>query len=150
MQILRHPYDLEKLDEAISQVTKSYQLDDLVMDTSAGLDQGNLLSIAISNTLIVLLRPEKPDYQGTAVTVEVVRNLGVSRLLLVLNDTPKDLNIEQAQHELEEIYHCEVGALLPHSEELMTLASTKPLSLDVPNDPYVMQLKQLAARLVAD
>jgi len=150
MQILRHPYDLEKLDEAIYQVSKIYQLDDLVLDTSAGLDQDNLLSIALSNTLIMLLRPEKHDFQGTAVTVEVVRNLGISRLLLVLNDIPESLNLEKAQRELKEIYRCEIGAFLPHSEALMVLASAKPLTLVTFDDPYVKQLEQLVARLVED
>ena len=150
MQILRHPYDLEKLDEVICKASKAYQLDDLVLDTSAGLDQDNLLSIALSNTLIILLHPEKQDFQGTAVTVEVVRNLGISRLLLVLNDTPESLNLEKAQYDLKEIYRCEIGAFLPHSVELMTLASAKPLSLETLDDPYVKQLEQLVARLVED
>ena len=33
----------------------------------------------------MLLRPDHQDFQGTAVTVEVARKLGVRRLVLVLN-----------------------------------------------------------------
>ncbi len=147
VQILRHPYDLEKLNQAIDRVARSYQLDDLIIDTSAGLDQDSLLSIALSQILIVLLHPAKQEYQGTAVTVEIARNLRISRIILVLNDVPESLNLEKAQQELEDTYRCEVGALLPHSESLMTLASGKPLFLDDPDDPYVVRLNQLASRL---
>ena len=47
------------------------------MDTHPGLNEETLLSISISDVLILILRPDSQDYQGTAVTVDVSRKLQV-------------------------------------------------------------------------
>lgn len=143
MRMLTAPYDFEKLNQGLSKLGNTFDLDYLVLDSSPGLNEDTLPSIALSNTLVVVMRPDQGDYQGTAVTVEVVRNLGNIRLLLVLNDAPQDLDLEQARLELETTYQCEVSAVLPHSEGMMALASRKILALHDPMDPYVIGLAGL-------
>jgi septum site-determining protein MinD len=41
------------------------------------LNEETLLSILISDTLVLILRPDQQDFQGTAVTVEVARKLKI-------------------------------------------------------------------------
>ncbi len=57
----------------------------LFIDPHPGLNVETLLSLAISVVLVLILRPEKQDFQGRAVTVEIARKLNVPRLLLVVN-----------------------------------------------------------------
>ncbi len=148
MRILRSSYDFERFSDGFQQVVETARLDYLLLDTAAGLNEDTLQSIAIANTLILLLRPDPQDFQGTAVTVEVARSLEVQRLLLVLNDAPDNLDIPQAKNQLEQTYSCDVAAVLPHSDALLTLGSSGLFVLQYPNDPLTAQLKQLA-RLIA-
>lgn len=47
-----------------------------------------LLSIVISDALVVVMRPDKQDYEGTGITVTVARELKVPNLMLVVNKAP--------------------------------------------------------------
>lgn len=51
------------------------KLDYLFIDTHPDLNEETLISIGISNVLLVILRPDSQDFQGTAVTVDVARKL---------------------------------------------------------------------------
>ena len=49
---------------------------------------------------------------------------------------------------VEDAYKCEVAAALPHSDELMALASSGIFALKYPNNPLTEGLKTLMARLL--
>ena len=84
-KVLREGYDVGLMNDGLRDLTDHFSLDYLLIDTHPGLNEETLLSIAISDVLVVLLRPDRQDFQGTAVTVEVARKLEVRELLLVLN-----------------------------------------------------------------
>ena len=60
----------------------------MVIDTHPGLNEKTLLSIAISEALAIVMRPDSQANRGTAVTVEVARKLDVPHMLLIVNKTP--------------------------------------------------------------
>ena len=120
-----------------------------MIDTHPGLNEETLLSIAISDALVIILRPDQQDYQGTGVTVEVARKLNVPRLLLMVNKVPEVFNFADVQKRVEETYNSEVAAVLPHSDEMMTLASAGIFALRYPDHKITQSLKQVAAKLMA-
>jgi MinD-like ATPase involved in chromosome partitioning or flagellar assembly len=71
-RILRDSYDVKLLNDGFRRFVKELKLDYLFIDTHPGLSKETFLSIAISHVLILILRPDKQDYQGTAVTIDVV------------------------------------------------------------------------------
>ena len=117
------------------------------MDSPAGLNEDTLPSIAVSNTLILVLHPDKQDYQGTAVIVDVARNLQVPKIQIVLNDTPNNINMESARSQLEETYHCNKGFVFPHAEELMALESNQLFILRHPEHSLTTGIMKLAESL---
>jgi MinD-like ATPase involved in chromosome partitioning or flagellar assembly len=125
------------------------KLDVLMIDTHPGLNEETLLSIAISDALIIIMRPDQQDYQGTGVTVEVARKLDVPRLLLVVNKTPNVFNMDEVKKRVEQTYDATVAAVLPHSDEMMTLASAGVFVLNYPDHPITQQLKQVVKMLMA-
>ena len=149
MQMLRAPFDFDRFCLGLDALPGKLGLDILLVDTSAGLSEVTLPAIAISDTLIVVLQPRQTEYQGTAVTVEVAHNLQVPRLMLVLNGAPDNLDLAQSQAELEEKYGCPVGAILPHSDEMLILGSTSAFVLVYPHHSMSHALEQLAERLVS-
>jgi MinD-like ATPase involved in chromosome partitioning or flagellar assembly len=97
----------------------------------------------------VILRPDHQDYQGTGVTVEVAHKLDVPRMVLIVNKVPSVFNLAKVKSQVEETYGCEVAAVLPHSDEVMALASAGIFALRYPDHPVTDTLKQLATRLGA-
>ena len=148
-RVLREGYDVGVLRDGFQELIEALKLDVLMIDTHPGLNEEKLLSIAISDALTIVLRPDQQDYQGTSVTVEVARKLDVPRLLLVVNKVPSVFDVADVRARVEQTYGCEVAAVLPHSDEIMTLASAGIFVLRYPDHPITAALKQVAAKLVA-
>jgi MinD-like ATPase involved in chromosome partitioning or flagellar assembly len=147
-RVLREGYDVGLLNDGFHNLVEQMDLDALMIDTHPGLNEETLLSIAISDTLVIIMRPDQQDYQGTGVTVEVARKLDVPRLLLVINKVPAVFDVDDVRARVEQTYNCEVGAVLPHSDEMMTLASAGIFALHYPDHPITASLKALAAKLM--
>jgi septum site-determining protein MinD len=99
--------------------------------------------------LLVMMRPDQQDYEGTGVTMKVAQGLQVPRMMLVVNKTPAALDPEAVRLKVEEAYSCRVAAVLPHADEMMSLASESIFVLRYPDHPMTALYKQLAAQLVA-
>jgi MinD-like ATPase involved in chromosome partitioning or flagellar assembly len=147
-KVLREGYDVGLLSEGFQRLIEELDLDVLMIDTHPGLNEETLLSIAISDSLALIMRPDSQDYQGTGVTVDVARRLGVPRLVLVINKVPQTFDFGEVRQRVAASYECEIGAILPHSDEMMTLASSGIFALRYPDHPMTAELKRLAGRLV--
>jgi septum site-determining protein MinD len=148
-RVLREGYDVSLLNDGFQQLIQALSLDILLIDTHPGLNEETLLSIAISDALAVVLRPDQQDYLGTSVTVEVARKLRVPRMVLVVNKVPPVFDLEAVKQRVEQTYKCPVAAVLPHSDEMMVLASTDIFALRYPEHSVTTALKQVAAALLA-
>lgn len=134
-RVLREGYDVGLLNEGFRELMETLKLDYLFIDTHPGLNEETLLSITISDVLVLILRPDQQDYQGTAVTVDVARKLEVPKLLMVVNKAPQVLDFVQLKQRVEETYDAPVAGILPHSDELMVLASAGIFTIKYPNSP---------------
>ncbi len=134
-RILRDGYDVGLLNDGFRDVIAALSLDVLLVDTHPGLNEETLLSMAISDVLIIVLRPDQQDYQGTAVTVEVARRLSVPCLRVIVNKVPAAFDPEDLRARVEQAYGCPVAAVLPHSDEMMVLASGGVFVARYPNHP---------------
>jgi septum site-determining protein MinD len=147
MQILRTPPNIDRYTDGLEKLEKELNLDILLVDTPAGLNENTLQAIAVSSAVVLVLHPDKHDFQGTAVTVDTARRLQVPAIHLVLNDVSDTLDIEDAQLQLERTYHCGGGTVLNHTEELMTLSSGQSFVLCYPEHPLTARIKELAEQL---
>ncbi len=148
-RVLREGYDVGLLNDGFHALVEDLNLDVLMIDTHPGLNEETLLSIAISDALAIIMRPDSQDYQGTGVTVEVARKLEVPCLLLLVNKVPQVFNTAEVKARVERTYNCEVAAVLPHSDDLMALASSGLFVLKFPDHVVTNELKRVAARLMA-
>jgi MinD-like ATPase involved in chromosome partitioning or flagellar assembly len=146
-RVLREGYDPALLNEGFQRVVEELSLDILLIDTHPGLNEETLLSIAISHTLLVILRPDQQDYQGTGVTVEIARKLEVPNLLLLVNKVPQSFDSAAVRARVEQTYDAPVAAVIPHSDDLMSLASGGIFSLRYPDHSVTGLYRQVAARL---
>jgi septum site-determining protein MinD len=146
-RILREGYDVDLLNRGFRELIAALRLDVLLVDTHPGLNEETLLAMAISNVLVIVMRPDQQDYQGTAVTVEVARQLGVPGLKLIVNKAPAVLDPEELRAHVEATYGCPVAAVLPHSDDMMVLASGGVFVTRYPEHPLSALYRQALDRL---
>ena len=146
-RILREGYDVGLLNDGFRDFVSEMSLDYLLIDTHPGLNEETLLSIAISDALVIIMRPDQQDYQGTAVTVDVARKLDVPKMLMVVNKTPQAFDLDDVRSRVEQTYKVNVAAVLPHSDEMMTLASSGIFSLKYPDHPVTQGYKAIVAQI---
>ena len=150
-RILREGYDVGLLNDGFREVVERLNLDYLLIDTHPGLNEETLLSIAISDALIIIMRPDNQDYQGTIVTVDVAKKLDVPNLFIVMNKVPeqnlKNGGEQNLREQIEQKYDSKVGAIFPHSDHMMTLASSGIFSLKYPDDDMAKNMRGLVELL---
>ncbi|OAI49770.1 CDP-3,6-dideoxy-D-glycero-L-glycero-4-hexulose-4-reductase [Planctomycetaceae bacterium SCGC AG-212-F19] len=148
-RILREGYDVGLLNDGFQDLLERLKLDYLFIDTHPGLNEETLLSIAISDVVVLILRPDKQDFQGTAVTVEVARKLNVARMLLVVNKAWPKLDFAALKSQVENTYNAPVAAIFPLTEEMVQLGSAGVFSLEYPHHPNTQMFKDLAKQVMA-
>jgi MinD-like ATPase involved in chromosome partitioning or flagellar assembly len=147
--ILRKGYDVNVLNEGLQTIQKSLDLDYLFIDTHPGLQEETLLSILISDVLIIILRPDSQDFQGTAVTVDVAKSLDVPDMMLIVNKALTKYDFNQIKTEVEGFYGTGVAGVLPLSEDLVDLGSSDLFTLKYPDHPWSQALKAVFDQLTA-
>lgn len=148
-RILREQFDVELLLEGFRDLIKILKLDYLFIDTHPGLNQETLISLTTSNIVLLVLRPDQQDFQGTAVTVEVARKLKVPNLLLMVNQALRDNDFAHLQQEVEQTYQTPVVGIIPESEDLRRFASKGIFCLNDPNHPISQAIERVAEKIVS-
>jgi MinD-like ATPase involved in chromosome partitioning or flagellar assembly len=148
-KILKESYDPNLLNEGLQTLIKNMDLDYLFIDTHPGLNEETLLSIAISDILIILLRPDQQDFQGTAVTVDIARLLDVPTLYLLMNKALTKLDFTYLKKQMEEAYGSPVAGVMPLTEDLVELGSADIFSLYKPNHPWSKTIVKVAKTIMA-
>lgn len=148
-RIIREGYDAKLLLEGFQKLLDALQLDYLFIDTHPGLNEETLLSITISDILILVLRPDHQDFQGTAVTVDVARKLEVPKMFLVINKVLDSMNHEDLRQQVQQAYDATVAGILPLSEDVVKLASGGIFCLRFPNHQWSREVVQIAQQIIA-
>jgi septum site-determining protein MinD len=146
-RVLREGYEVNLLTDGLRSLIKTLRLDYLFIDTHPGLNEETLLSILISDILVLLLRPDQQDFQGTAVTVEIARRLRVKKLLLVVNKVLFKLDFVSLKQQVQQVYDAPVAGILPLSEEMIELGSAGIFSLAYPDHPYSRGVREIVEHI---
>ncbi|WP_234050848.1 MULTISPECIES: MinD/ParA family protein [unclassified Xanthobacter] len=143
-RVLKEGFEVDLLNEGFHTLCERLDLDYLLIDTHPGVNEETLLSIAISDTLLLVLRPDHQDYQGTAVTLELARRLDVPQLLLVVNKALTAFDPKELADRIFSAFRTPVAAVLPLNEDLVRLGSSGILAALSPDSDYVSGLRPVA------
>ncbi len=146
-RILKEGYDVSALNDGFRSLGEGLGLDYLMIDTHPGVNEETLLSIAISDVLFIVLRPDVQDYQGTAVTLELARRLEVPELFLVVNKALSSLDFQDLSARVFTTYRAPVATVLPLSEEVIELGSNGLIALIRPDGTFAEGIRVLADRV---
>jgi MinD-like ATPase involved in chromosome partitioning or flagellar assembly len=148
-RIVDQRYEVGMLNNGLQDVIRKLNLDVLVIDTHPGLNEETLLSIAISQVLIIIMRPDQQDYLGTGVTVSIARRLKVPNMYLLVNKSPQAFAEDDVRQRVEQTYKTPVLSVLPHSDEMMTLAGEGVFVAKYPQHPISQKLQSVANTIIA-
>lgn len=148
-QILKEGVDFNKLNEGLQSTISEFDLDYLFIDTHPGLNEETLLSIATSDILIIILRPDSQDLQGTSVTVDIARSLDVPNLLLMVNKALPKYDHAELKKDIEEQFSAPVAGVLPLSFDMAENASSDLFSLRYPDHEWSKGLRGVAQAILA-
>lgn len=147
VNVLREGYDVNLLTEGFRRLIDELALDVLLIDTHPGLNEETLYSIAISYALVVVMRPDHQDYEGTGVTIEVARSLEIPNMSIVVNRAPPAFDVNEIRTRVRSAYGVEAVTVLPHCDEMMNLASADVFSICYPDHALTRRYRNLAASL---
>lgn len=150
VQVLREGYDMKLLTAAFRDLGQALELDVLLIDTHPGLNEETLFSLAISSAVVIVMRPDQQDYEGTGVTVDIARSLEVPKLMLLVNKAPADFDPKELAARIEKIYGCEVAGVMSHSDDVLKLGSAGLFVLEYPDSDMTASIEHLANRLLGD
>ena len=148
-QVVSQGYEAPRLTGCYHELASLLHLDFLLIDTHAGLNEEALLTMREVQTLIVMLRPDAQDMEGTGITVQVARQLDVPNVLLLVNQLPHTGQLQAIRSRVEQTFSNPVAAILPQAVEFMTFDNNGLFSLRHPGHAISMALQHLAARLIA-
>jgi len=146
-KIIREGYEVEKLNDAMFGLIDELKLDYVIVDTHPGINEETLLSAAVSDALVMVMRPDSQDYLGTAVAIEVAERLDVPQINLVVNKLPDCFEPSSVKEKVKASFDYDPSAILPLSSDLLNLASGGLAVLEYPDHQWTLQVKQLASLL---
>jgi MinD-like ATPase involved in chromosome partitioning or flagellar assembly len=148
-RVLREGYDVGLLNDGFQDLISRLSLDYLFIDTHPGLNEETLLSITISDVLLLIMRPDRQDFQGTAVTVDIARRLEVPKMLLMVNKALSSFDFPALKAEVENTYGAPVAAILPLTEEMIQLGSSDIFCIRFPDHPLTKIIEGVADILMS-
>ncbi len=146
-RILREGYDVGLLNDGLHRLIETLRLDHLLIDTHPGLNEETILSMAIADALFLVLRPDRQDFQGSGVTIEVARKLDVPSLSLIINKVLPSSDFASLQADVERTFKAPVAAVLPLSERMLSLGSSDLYCKRFSDDAVVEGLRAIARQI---
>jgi MinD-like ATPase involved in chromosome partitioning or flagellar assembly len=123
------------------------QLDYLSIDPRPGVNEETLLSIAISDTLVVVLRGDHQEYQDTPVTVDLARHLKTPRSLMIVNNVPPPFDPTAVAEQIGATDSVRGAGVGPQPGNTVPLASRGVLALTPSDRPVIDVLRGVAGQL---
>ena len=148
-QVLSQGYDAQRLTRSFHELGETLRLDTLLIDTHPGLNEEALLTMRAVHTLVIVLRPDTQDFEGTGVTVQVARQLEVPRVLLVINQVPAGSQFQRVRARAQTTFDTEVLAVIPQSAEFTAYDEDLPFVLRHPQHPVALALQHVALTMKA-
>lgn len=147
-RIINDGYNVELLSEGFNRLCEKLDLDFLLIDTHPGLNEETLLSIAVSDKLIVIMRPDQQDFEGSSITLRVAAKLQVEEISVVINKVPGSFDFDMLKRDVESAYNYPVEAVITHSDDLMILGSKSLFCVQFPDHEVTGSIQKICDQLL--
>jgi MinD-like ATPase involved in chromosome partitioning or flagellar assembly len=150
-RVLHEKYHIKLLTDRLRDFSEQMGLDVLLIDTRSGISDKTLLtmlSIGVCDTMLVVMRLDQREYQGTGVAIDVAQMLEIPRIMLTINQMPAVYDPADVQREVEHAYNRDVAALIPYADEIVSMEMANIFVTHFPNHRAIPAFAQLADMLL--
>lgn len=141
-------FEINRVNEGFVNITKAFELDILLVDTYAGISEETIMSLAVSDMLVIVMRLDQQDYQGTGLLIDIGRQFGVEDISLLLNDIPTIYDTTLISKQFKENYDCEIFSVLPHSPQMLEFGSRGIFVDHYPENPMTEAYRKIIAQII--
>lgn len=149
-RILSEGYNVNLLHQGIQELIKNLDIDYIFIDTHPGLNKEIFLSIAISHIFLLVLRPDRQDYQGTAIIIDLAKQLMIPKMMLLVNKVVNSIDFDDLKRQIENTYSTPVAAMFPVSEEMILLGSNGIFCQEYPYHNWTKNLMKLVETILQE
>ena len=135
--------DAGDLLRGYQQLGQQYNLDIILIDTDGGLHDNALLSMAISDKLFLVLRPDRQDYSGSGVLLSMAEELHVPATIIV-NGALVQYDFQEVEREVSQALGVDVACVIPYTPEFAELSGVGVFTMERPKHSTNNALKGLA------
>jgi len=144
---LRKGMALDRLGDTLRDLIQTLALDYLLTDSGSGINELSLTALALSDAAMVVLRLDRHDYQGTAVTIDLARKLDVPRLVLIVNLVSASFDPTEVRAKVAKTYGCDVAGVLPYASQMSVREGPGIFVLDHPEHQLTAALRRVATQI---
>lgn len=141
--VLRQGYPPQVFTQGLKSLAQQLQLDFLLVDTQAGLNEEMLLGMLMCRHTVIVTRDNPREFEGVSALVQVAERLKVGNLSLLVNASAEPGPVEA----LETTFQLPVLGVLPHTPELARPRG-EAFAQSHPDHPFTAALSQVVVRLV--
>ncbi|MGW1892866.1 MinD/ParA family ATP-binding protein [Streptomyces sp. NPDC002004] len=146
-EIMATGYDVGLLPEAFSRLADFYDLDVLLLDTHAGLNNETVTAMASADVLAIALRADRIDLAGAEEIAPLARQLACRRALVV-SMAPEGVDPTIMRQKAESAYGAPTAGILPYVAELAALGGEQIFAEACPGHPLVAEFRKIISALV--
>ncbi len=148
-RILDEGYDVNRLNSHFDELISELDLDYLFIDTHPGLNKETMLTTAISDILVMLIRPDQQDYYGSAILSQVANKLEIPKVFIVANKVFSTINYDQLSKKLTDAFGYEVIGVIPLSEDIAKMESRDLFTKKNPHHEISHTFRDITNRILS-
>ncbi len=132
--------------KAIDEINLEFGPDYIFIDTHPGINEQVLLVTSLADKVLTVIRPDRQDYAGSAVSAEVTSKLG-NKSFFIMNKVHRKLNQSRVKKSIEDNLKINIVGALPFDEEILFSESRYIIVMRYPEHKFSQVIKRLAAKV---
>ncbi|MFE9093933.1 MinD/ParA family protein [Streptomyces sp. NPDC007264] len=146
-EIMATGYDVGLLPEAFDRLVAGHDLDVLLLDTHAGLNNETVTAMASADLLVIVVRTDRIDLAGAGEIARLAGQLACRRALVV-SMAPEGVDTSAVRARAEDAYGAATAGILPYVGRLAALGGERIFARAHPDDPLVAEFRKIISVLV--
>lgn len=145
--VLTEGYDLDLLQESVYTLDCALNLDFILLDVQAGINEEIMNVIPFVDYLMLVLCPDPQDYLGTGMIIDLANNLGAPKMILVINKVLPEDDLVAIEQAVEANCHDQESHILPFSMTMMRIGNESTFCFDYPDHPLTQAFQKIASEI---
>lgn len=145
-EIMATGYDVGLLPEAFTRLADHHDLDVLLLDTHAGLNNETVTAMASADGLVIVVRADRIDLAGAA-EIRALAGRLTCRRALVVSMAPEGIDPDRVRGRAERAYGAATAGILPYVAELAELGGERIFAEAHPGHSLVTEFRRIISVL---